>query len=79
MGLHLGDTLKLYPKGSDGIQGQGLSCPVKLAYLPLSLEERKRVTVVPQTGQGPLAIGRPLEVVPTVPSVTVRFSRHLTQ
>lgn len=79
MGSHLGDTMELYPKGSDGVPGQGLSCPVMLSHLPASLDERNRVTVVPQTGQGPLAIGRPLDVVPTVPSVTVRFSRHLTQ
>jgi hypothetical protein len=51
---------------------------VHLTYLT-SLLERKRVTVVPHSGQGPLAIGRPLDVCSTLPSFTFRFVRHLTQ
>lgn len=48
-------------------------------YLPASSADRNRVTVVPQTGQGPLAIGRPVDVSTTLPSEICRFSRHLTQ
>jgi hypothetical protein len=48
-------------------------------YLPLSFADRKRVTVVPHTGQAPLAIERPLAVFSTLPCLMVRFWRHLTQ
>ena len=51
--------------------------PCVVTYL--SLLERKRVTVVPHTGHGPLAIRRPVAVSSTLPSFTCRFSRHLTQ
>ena len=43
------------------------------------LVDRKRVTFVPQTGQTPCAILRPLVVSLTVPFLTFRFVRHLTQ
>jgi len=40
---------------------------------------RNRVTVVLQTGHGPLAMDRPLAGVETWPFSIVRFVRHLTQ
>jgi hypothetical protein len=49
------------------------------SYCLLSLSDRNRVTVVLHTGQGPLTIGRPLAVFTTLPTLIVRFSRHLTQ
>jgi len=67
------------------------ACPVRVLYFPGMLdnlpwlraqgylEERKRVTLVPQTGQAPWAILRPLEVSLTAPFFTVRFVRHFTQ
>ena len=67
--------------GATGLSGhRALLVPaVGPDYCWLSFSERKRVTVVPHTGQGPLAIGRPFDVVVTVPSSTVRFVRHFTQ
>lgn len=56
----------------------GLSDGAGGAYLSF-LVERNRVTVVPHLGQVPLAIGRPLDVSVSLPSVMVRLSRHLTQ
>ena len=43
------------------------------------LLERKRVILVPHTGQVPWAIVRPLAVSLIVASLAVRVVRHLTQ
>jgi hypothetical protein len=54
-------------------------CSARPGYFLLSLSERNRVTVVLHSGQTPLAIGRPFDVLTTVPCLIVRFVRHLTQ
>ena len=54
-------------------------CSAGPGYFLLSFSERNRVTVVPHSGQTPLAIGRPFDVLTTVPGLIVRFVRHLTQ
>lgn len=62
--------------------------PRAVARAPSSLTSRgpryfltgkKRVTVVPQTGQTPLAISRPFSNSTILASLIARFSRHLTQ
>ena len=51
----------------------------RLRYDSASLLDTNRVTFVPHAGQVPLAIGRPFDVFSTVPSLIVRFLRHLMQ
>lgn len=62
----------------DYFQG-GYTNPPRIGARFYFLDERKRVTLVPQTGQTPWAILRPLEVSLTAPFFTIRFVRHLTQ
>ena len=68
-------VVKLRPPNRSGQAGYFLL--VFSFSFPLS--ERNRVTVVPHSGQAPLAIGRPFAVSVTVPFSIVRFLRHLTQ
>jgi len=65
--------------GSSERTGQRIPCSARPGYFLLSLSDRNRFTVVPHTGQAPLAIGRPFDVLTTLPSLTLRFVRHLTQ